>query len=150
MRIAVGRLIAWAVAGLILSASFACARSDWIQSTLVTVEVSGEWQGNITRPAGAYGPGLIYLTFRQSGHKVTGTFSLGVNKDVPLEGTISVDVLRFQGRGGLVTAELQVNGDDMSGTGTSDQDRDSSTAVAGAVRLSTARSPLSIGDDRPG
>jgi len=134
MRIAGGRLIAWAVAGLVLSASFACARSDWIQSTLVTVEVSGEWQGNITRPAGAYGPGLIYLSLRQSGPKVTGTFSLspGPNKDVPLEGAISGDVLRFRGRGGLVTAELQVNGDDMSGTGTS---------AAGPIRIEIHRQP---------
>src|SRR5215813_6048265 len=127
MRIAGGRLIAWAVAGLVLSASFACARSDWIQSTLVTVEVSGEWQGNITRPAGAYGPGLIYLSLRQSGPKVTGTFSLspGPNKDVPLEGTISGDVLRFQGRGGLVTAELQVTG----------------TSAAGPIRIEIHRQP---------
>ena len=134
MRIAVKRLIAWAVAGLIVFASFACARSDWIQSTLVTVDVSGEWQGNITRPAGAYGPGLIYLSLRQSGPKVTGTFSLspGPSKDVPLEGTLSGDVLRIQGRGGAVTAELQVNGDDMSGTGT--------TAV-GPIRIEIHRQP---------
>jgi len=132
MRIAAGRLIAWAVAGLIVSASLGCARPDWIQSTLVTVDVSGEWQGNITRPAGAYGPGLIYLSLRQSGPKVTGTFSLGVNKDVPLEGTLSGDVLRIQGRGGAVTAELQVNGDDMSGTGT--------TAV-GPIRIEIHRQP---------
>ena len=132
MRIAAGRLIAWAVAGLIVSTLLSCARPDWIQSTLVTVDVSGEWQGNITRPAGAYGPGLIYLSLRQSGPKVTGTFSLGVNKDVPLEGTLSGDVLRIQGRGGAVTAELQVNGDDMSGTGT--------TAV-GPIRIEIHRQP---------
>jgi hypothetical protein len=134
MRIAVGRLIAWAVAGLIVSASLGCARPDWIQSTLVTVDVTGEWQGNVTRPAGAYGPGLISLSLRQSGPKVTGTFSLspGPNKDVPLEGTISGDVLRFQSRGGLVTAELQVNGDDMSGTGTS---------TAGSIRIEIHRQP---------
>jgi len=132
MRIAAGRLIAWAAAGLIVSALLACARPDWIQSTLVTVDVTGEWQGNITRPAGAYGPGLIYLSLRQSGPKVTGTFSLGPNKDVPLEGTISGDVLRFQGRGGLVTAELQVNGDDMSGMGTS---------AAGPIRIEIHRQP---------
>ena len=132
MRIAAGRLIAWAVAGMIVSASLGCARPDWIQSTLVTVDVSGEWQGNITRPAGAYGPGLIYLSLRQSGPKVTGTFSLGVNKDVPLEGKLSGDVLRIQGRGGAVTAELQVNSDDMSGMG---------TTAAGPIRIEIHRQP---------
>jgi|SRR5690349_16130044 len=88
MRIAAGWGIACAVAGLLVSGILGCTRPDWIQSTLVTVDVSGEWQGNVNRPAGAYGPGLIYLSLRQSGPKVTGTFSYspGPAKDVPLEG----------------------------------------------------------------
>src|SRR5262249_60341505 len=102
--------------------------------TLAPAKVGGEGQETSTTPAGAYGPGLIYLSLRQSGPKVTGTFSLspGPNKDVPLEGAISGDVLRFRGRGGLVTAELQVNGDDMSGTGTS---------AAGPIRIEIHRQP---------
>jgi len=105
---------------LLVSGLVGCTRPDWIQSTLVTVDVSGSWQGNVTRPAGAYGPGLIQLQLQQSGPKVTGTlsFSPGPIKDVPLEGTVSGDVLRFRTRSGSVTAELQVNGDEMSGTGT--------------------------------
>ena len=75
MRIVAERVIACMVAGLLVSGILGCTRPDWIQSTLVTVDVSGEWQGNISRPAGAYGPGLISLSLRQSGPKVTGTFS---------------------------------------------------------------------------
>jgi hypothetical protein len=134
MRIVAGRGIAWMVAGLLVSATLSCTRPDWIQSTLVTVDVSGEWQGNVTRLGGSYGPGLIQLSLQQSGPKVKGTFSFspGPTKDVPLEGTISGDVLRFRSRSGSVTAELQVNGDDMSGTG---------TTVGGPVRLEIHRRP---------
>jgi len=134
VRIAAGWGIACAVAGLLVSGILGCTRPDWIQSTLVTVDVSGEWQGNVNRPAGAYGPGLIYLSLRQSGPKVTGTFSYspGPAKDVPLEGTLSGDVLRFRARGGSVTADLQVSGDDMSGTG---------TTAAGPIRIEIHRQP---------
>jgi len=114
------RLIVWVAAGLFACGSLGCTRPDWIQSTLVTIDVSDEWQGNLTRPAGAYGPGLIRLSLQQSGPKVTGTFSFspGPTKDVPIDGTFSGDVFRFRTRTGSVTAELQVNGDEMSGTGT--------------------------------
>ena len=114
------RVIGRMAVALLVSGLVGCTRPDWIQSTLVTVDVSGSWQGNVTRPAGAYGPGLIQLQLQQSGPKVTGTlsFSPGPIKDVPLEGTVSGDVLRFRTRSGSVTAELQVNGDEMSGTGT--------------------------------
>lgn len=120
------RGIAWMMVGLLVSGALGCVRPDWIQSTLVTVDVSGEWQGNVTKPTASYGPSLIQLNLQQSGPKVTGTFSFspgpstspGPTKDVPLEGTISGDVLSFRNFNGSVTAELQVNGDTMKGAGT--------------------------------
>ncbi|HEU5153366.1 MAG TPA: hypothetical protein VFU03_01400 [Gemmatimonadales bacterium] len=48
-----------------------CARPDWIESTLVTVDLTGVWQGTFTRE-GAYGPGNITLTLQQGGSKVRG------------------------------------------------------------------------------
>lgn len=120
--------------GLLISASLGCARSDWIQFDARHGRRQLEWQGNVTRSDGAYGPDLIYLRLRQSGPKVTGTFSFspGPTKDVLLEGMLSGDVLRFCSRGGAVTAELQVNGEAMSGT---------ATAAAGPVKLEIHRQP---------
>src|SRR5207247_4480462 len=69
------REIAWMMVGLLVAGALGCTRSDWIQSTLVTVDVSGEWQGNLSKPTASYGPSLIQLKLQQSGPKVTGTFS---------------------------------------------------------------------------
>jgi hypothetical protein len=128
------RVIGRMAVALLVSGLVGCTRPDWIQSTLVTVDVSGSWQGNVTRPAGAYGPGLVQLQLQQSGPKVTGTlsFSPGPTKDVPIDGTVSGDVLRLRTRTGSVTAELQVSGDEMSGTG---------TTAAGAVVYEIHRQP---------
>jgi hypothetical protein len=39
----------------VLLFSSGCTRPDWIEATLVTVDVTGVWQGTV--PAG-YGPGV--------------------------------------------------------------------------------------------
>jgi len=33
----------------LLDAGIGCARSDWIGSTLVTVDITGEWRGTFAR-----------------------------------------------------------------------------------------------------
>jgi hypothetical protein len=33
----------------LLGAGLGCARSDWVGSTLVTVDVTGEWRGTFVR-----------------------------------------------------------------------------------------------------
>ena len=118
-RGAQGTIIAWlAISFLVLTAS-GCARPDWIQQTLVTVDVSGAWQGTMTRPASSYGPGIIELMLEQRCSKVTGNLGLRPGSSVsgPIEGTISGDVFRFRDARGNLTGELQVNGDEMTGSG---------------------------------
>jgi len=36
-------------AGGLLDAGIGCTRSDWVGSTLVTVDVTGEWRGTFAR-----------------------------------------------------------------------------------------------------
>ena len=98
-----------------------CARPpDWIEQTLVTVDVTGVWRGTfvnsyLTLPA--------VLTLQQNGPRVTGQikmnfYSAGGSVDGPLEGTVSGDIFRFRDSRGRVIGEVQVKGDEMSGPGT--------------------------------
>ena len=66
-----------AMSFLLLSIS-GCARtrSDWVQETLVTVDVSGVWRGNVSRAEGAMDYGSIELTLQPNGPKVTGQVRL--------------------------------------------------------------------------
>ena len=52
--------------GMLTLALSGCAKPDWIESTLVTVDVSGHWVGN-TRNGGT-----IELRLQHAGPKVTG------------------------------------------------------------------------------
>ena len=90
-----------------------CARPDWIEQTLVTVDVTGVWRGTI------YGGGAMELTLQQSGARVNGQVKLspGTSYSGPIEGTVSGDTFRFSSQGGEVIGELQVNGDEMTGPG---------------------------------
>src|SRR5215472_10554364 len=71
------RVIGRMAMALLVSGLVGCTRPDWIQSTLVTVDVSGSWQGNVTRPAGAYGPGLVQLQLQQERSQSDGYLSDG-------------------------------------------------------------------------
>jgi hypothetical protein len=108
--------------GLFLLIASGCARSsDWIESTLVTVDVTGVWQGNASRAGGATASVPIVLTLQQSGTKVTGQVtlsSLSSARDTRVEGTVNGDVFRFSTPDGSRTGELLVDGDKMSGSGT--------------------------------
>jgi hypothetical protein len=92
-----------------------CARSDWIESTLVTVDATGRWVGSWDRP---YGGGGFIMTLQQTGPKVIGDISLtGWNAGPfsgPIEGTVSGDVLKFS-RPDL-RGEGIVAGDALTGT----------------------------------
>ena len=85
-----------------------CARPDWIESTLVTVDVSGEWTGRFVSAEGMI---PTRLTLQQTGAKVTGQFSNGGR----IEGTVNGDVLRVTWAG-YRQFELVVSGDEMHGT----------------------------------
>jgi hypothetical protein len=95
-----------------------CARTDWIEDTLVTVDVTGGWRGFSGRGGSAYSGGTIELTLQQSGAKVTGRFRGGEPGDVPIEGTVSGDRLTVSSSGSprAFKADLQVRGDEMIGS----------------------------------
>ena len=96
------------------------AQKDWIDQTLVTVDVTGIWEGDIHSATGPGGGGLA-LTLQQQGAKVVGTSRLpatGGQNNGTVEGTVSGDTLRFHDQRRAFTGELQVNGDDMTGPGT--------------------------------
>src|SRR5438552_3843354 len=116
------KMTAWLAIGFLVLTAVGCARPDWIEQTLVTVDVTGEWRGRFSSSvSGGYGGGTVELTLQQSGPKVTGwlmgTMEIVVGGSVPIEGTISGDIFRFHDIKGSVTGELQVNGDEMNGSG---------------------------------
>jgi hypothetical protein len=106
------------IARVILVAALAfgsgCAKPDWIQNTLVTVDVTGVWRGT---------GGNFELALEQHGQKVTGKMawrgiqSLGTLAGA-IEGSVTGDVFRFKQTGGTdprVEGEMTVSGDEMSG-----------------------------------
>ena len=100
----------------------ACANRDWIDRTLVTVDVTGTWSG---RPEGAqFGrPGEIVLELKQEGSTVTrivrsattqGTSSTGPLLG-PVKGAVTGDVFRFKDSRGTFEGEVTVSGEEMTG-----------------------------------
>jgi hypothetical protein len=109
---------AWVVIVVALVFASGCAQTDWIDRTLVTVDVTGVWEGHITS---ANVGRQLKLTLVQSGSKVTGqmaTAGSGAPGPVegPLDGTVTGDIFRFEDTRGRLKAELQVNADEMTGS----------------------------------
>ena len=93
---------------------------DWIERTLVTVDVTGVWHGG--KVAGAGGSvAELWLDLQQAGPKVRGSmqgrgFVPGPGTgSVPIEGTIAGDVFSFRQTNGPGKGELTVRGDEMTG-----------------------------------
>jgi hypothetical protein len=86
---------------------------DWIERTLVTVDVTGVWYGTANFQ--------IELTLRQEGPKVTGFVRArnltpsGLTESGPINGTVSGDVFTFKQTNGSAEGELSVTGDEMTG-----------------------------------
>jgi hypothetical protein len=105
------------LAGVLIAAALAfgsgCARSDWIDRTLVTVDVTGVWTGNW----GGTGAGGFRLELEQQGSKVKGVIRFAGNlADAgPIDGMVAGDVFRFKDKRGGVEGELTVSGDEMIG-----------------------------------
>ena len=113
-------MMMWLGIGLLGLSTSACARPDWIERTLVTVDVTGVWRGTITTPISA---DSVLLTLQQSGSRVTGhivinAMSGGARVNDSMEGTIIGDTLHFRDSRSAVIGEVQVNGDEMTGPGT--------------------------------
>ena len=64
-------------AGLVLATALAmssgCAKTDWIDRTLVTVDVTGTWSGSITGPGGSR---VYVFELEQQGSTVTGAMRM--------------------------------------------------------------------------
>ena len=107
----------------VLACGSGCAKPDWIQQTLVTVDVTGLWVGSYNRPGGSVGF-ESRLELEQNGSKVSGTFrvvgaavpaQMGATRSGPIDGTVAGDVFTFTQSNGPVVGEMTVSGDDMTG-----------------------------------
>jgi len=115
MKLIVGLLMVAAVA-----VNSGCAKQDWIDRTLVTVDVTGTWYGS-PGGAGSYASSVFFLDLRQEGATVQGFIrqqglSVAQSPAGPLTGTVTGDVFRFKSARGVAEGEFTVNGDEMSGT----------------------------------
>ena len=116
-------MVAWLTIGFLVLTVTGCARPDWIEQTLVTVDVTGEWRGNwASALPGTYaGNRPVVLTLSQSGPRVRGQMTMGSQAEGPIgpiEGTVSGDILSFHDLRNRLTGRLQVSGDEMTGAGT--------------------------------
>jgi hypothetical protein len=97
-----------------------CTRPDWIDRTLVTVDVTGTWEGSAARSSS----GTFQLSLEQQGSRVkgfirsTGSCSGGLSIVGRLEGVLAGDRFSFKQTNAFVAGELTVNGDEMTGGAT--------------------------------
>jgi hypothetical protein len=107
---------------MILLFAAGCARADWIENTLVTVDVTGVWSGTYASSAGT--SGAVELVLKQVGANVTGTItmkglgfgSIGLAENVAIQGVVNGDVIRFNATATLNNYDLVVNGEQMLGS----------------------------------
>ena len=104
-----------------------CAKTDWIDRTLVTVDVTGTWYGRAESTGTGSSPPDLLFELEQQGSTVKGFLRLPAGGSSlatagysrlspgPLEGTVAGDVFRFRQRDGNLEGELTINGDMMSG-----------------------------------
>ena len=94
-----------------------CAQKDWIDRTLVTVDVTGTWYGR--SQGGIGGERELFLEQKQQGSRVTGFLrilpSAQADRTGPIEGTVSGDMFRFRKTRGGLEGELTVSEDEMNG-----------------------------------
>jgi hypothetical protein len=111
------KLVAGLLGVVTLLFGSACVKKDWIDRTLVTVDVTGTWSGRIAGTG--FQPEVFFDELRQEGSKVTGfmriTPSVGREGEGPIDGTVSGDVFRFRQTNGGVEGELTVSEDEMNG-----------------------------------
>src|SRR5215510_6444342 len=115
----------WAFVATALVLGSCVRQQDWIDRTLVTVDVTGSWYGTPGGPTstGPGNPGSIFLDVRQEGGTVQRFLQIeGGNPSQlgrvggPISGTVAGDVFRFKSTRDVVAGEFTVNGDEMVGT----------------------------------
>ena len=100
-------------AALVLASG--CAQKDWIDRTLVTVDVTGTWSGGSS----------FLLDLKQEGAKVKGSVQMhwgGLRsggalamEQAPIEGTVAGDVFTFKALQGTLDGQMTVSADEMTG-----------------------------------
>ena len=111
MKLIVGLLVVAAVA-----VDSGRAKTDWIDRTLVTVDVTGTWSGSL------HGVGTgsreLLLDLKQNGSTVKGSVQVsptaGMMPDT-IDGTLAGDGFRFRDSRGRLECNLTVSGDEMAG-----------------------------------
>jgi len=89
-----------------------CASTDWIDRTLVTVDVTGTWSGSAQGIIATE----VFLELKQEGSRVTGFVRMLPSRGAaPIEGTVAGDVFRFRHTTGSLEGEVTVSGDEMTG-----------------------------------
>jgi hypothetical protein len=115
------RVVGQALIAVALVFGVGCAKTDWIDRTLVTVDVTGTWYGYSTGGVGRE----TFLELKQEGSRVTGSIRIfpggSISKSELVDGNVSGDVFRFRQTNGSVEGELTVNGDEMDGRVSLDQ-----------------------------
>jgi hypothetical protein len=109
------------IAGALVFGS-GCAQTDWIDRTLVTVDLAGVWSGKAYIAHAATGLLIdVRMELEQAGPKVKG--SIRPSGSIPwrdldrsstagsLEGTVAGDVFEFKETNGHVKGRLTVSGD---------------------------------------
>jgi hypothetical protein len=98
------------------------AKTDWIDRTLVTMDVTGTWYGS-PEAAGFGRPGDFLLELKQEGSAAKGFLRSGTSQGTsgtgslagPITGTVAGGVFRFRNARGTAEGELTVSGDEMNG-----------------------------------
>jgi hypothetical protein len=103
------KTIARVLLGAMLACGAGCATPpDWIERTLVTVDVTGTWYGASSVKAGAGYP-TLWLELQQEGPKAKGSTRATTGGTAllagPIEGTIAGDVFTFRQTNGQETGE---------------------------------------------
>ena len=101
-------MLAFFAATLVLGSG--CTKQDWIDRTLVTVDVTGSWRGTI---GGALGNQELWLDLEQTGSKVGGSQRLQPDQSRPasgpIEGSVSGDVFSYKLVRGSLSYDLTVS-----------------------------------------
>jgi hypothetical protein len=93
-----------------------CVRTDWIDRTLVTVDVTGTWYGSSS--GGTRVAPEFFFELKQEGSKVTGsmrTSPVSLATSGPIDGTVAGDKFTFTRQNGNVEGQLTVSGEEMTG-----------------------------------
>ena len=121
---------AWVVIGVALVLASGCAQQDWIDRTLVTVDVTGVWER-----VGS----TLQLELKQQGPNVTGYLRMPAPAEQfsgPIEGRVAGDTFTFRRVNGVGDGEMTVSGDEMAG-----QIRGLQTAPQATLRRVAPSSP---------